>query len=367
MDKFDNGPNADRESIMTDASTCFTTTAFTPADGSLLSLGEWQHLQTFIISACNLDPSRLPNLNASGEARPRELLDREVAVLNALKCDAIAFHGNVLPLVQSMGANLYNYGSTAHQTFRGVIQLLDAPAPDRAAILQLLQNLEARAGVYAVGAGAIADEVAGYLDRLDTVVSELKAVLAEEQAAVAGEQAEIQNLTLRHQSLTSDMQSAQAAILGDRQTIDEAKYYAWVPFVGAIVAIAKISSANDDIERERRRIAQDVADIQAIQQRLQQLNAAIAELNYVAAFNASLLPMLVEAQPGLQRIRSAWETISSELQDVILNIEQAESAALSDQPCLAAVVLSTAAQEWQDVANDAHSFMANFYLRPQAA
>ena len=69
----------------------------------------------------------------------------------------------------------------------------------------------------------------------------------------------------------------------------------------------------------------------------------------------------------MQLIEGAWKTIANELGDVIQNIQQAASSELKNQPCLAEVMLTTAASEWQDVADDAQNFTLSFYLQPKAA
>jgi hypothetical protein len=64
--------------------------------------------------------------------------------------------------------------------------------------------------------------------------------------------------------------------------------------------------------------------------------------------------------PVLQKIEGAWGTIGQELSAVLGQISNAQEP--KTIPCLAQVALTTAANEWHDIANDAHNYMTNFYI-----
>ena len=97
------------------------------------------------------------------------------------------------------------------------------------------------------------------------------------------------------------------------------------------------------------------------------LRADISQLTYSANYNTKMATEIQNAIGSLDLIKGAWSTIVAELGDIIVNVGKATSKELRNNPCLSAVYLATAAQEWGQVADDAESFALNFYMQPIAA
>ena len=73
--------------------------------------------------------------------------------------------------------------------------------------------------------------------------------------------------------------------------------------------------------------------------------------------NTTLQGLAPQLQPGLAHVAGAWNSIALELQAVIAKTQTAGSAALRDEPCLAADALAIAADEWRGVGADVEAFL----------
>jgi hypothetical protein len=338
------------------ASDCYNPKTFKPGNNPLLSVGQWQMLQLYLVDAMNLP------LTSADMPYPDVL-----AIYKKLHTEAVDFHGSTLGQALSMGNKLYSYGQTASRTFRGVVQLMDQPAPNKEAILQLLGNLQQTAATYQTGANGIFNAIESYISATQAEARDLSAAVKRETDKIMTERSQIQILQGRYNALYADKQQAQATIVNDENTINETKYYAWIPFVGTAVAVGEIIAKRNDIQQQLIRINNDIAEMQRIQGEIQRVDKEVAHLTYTAQYNAHMIEEINGAMQGTQLIESAWKTIANELGDVVGNIKMAAAQELKNQACLASVALSAAADEWQDVANDAQSFTLNFYLAPKMA
>ena len=216
---------------------------------------------------------------------------------------------------------------------------------------------------YKTKAQNVFDETTTYHGILSTQKFLLDNVVKDEVASLGGLAAQVQTLTATILAEQSDIQAAQAAILSDKEQIDRTKYYSWIPLVGTIIAIAYIISSNKDIQAQVARIQGDVGIIQSTNATLAPLNARVAQLTFAQSFNTELTGKLAKVLPAIEKMKGVWGTINSELSLVLENINSARD--MKDVPCMAAISLTTAANEWQDVANDAHNYMLEYYIMPE--
>ncbi|NQV26840.1 MAG: hypothetical protein HQ518_21020 [Rhodopirellula sp.] len=337
------------------ANDCYNPNTFKPGNTSLLSLGQWQMLQLYLVDASNL------NLTSAQMPYPDVL-----AIYKKLHCQAVAFHGNTLPQAHSMGNKLYNYGTTASLSFKAVVELMADPTPDKTAIVQLLGSLQSTAATYQADSLKIFNAISTYISDTNGDVTALQAAVKRETAKAGADQSTIEELQTQYQAKFADKQIAQSKIVSDQHAINDTKYYSWIPFVGTGVAVGEIIAKEKDIKTQLERINADVAAMQSIQGRIQGLRKEIAQLTYTAQYNTHMANEVSNAMTGLNLIKGAWGTIVSELGDVIENANLASASALKNQKCLAGVYLTTAADEWEQVASDANSFQLNFYIQPKS-
>jgi hypothetical protein len=332
------------------AGICYNPKVFTPRNSSLLSLGQWQKVQLFLVDAMNLP------LNSDGLAYSDVL-----PIYKKLHAEAVAFHDNTLPQAHLMGNDLYRYGRTANRTLSIAVQLMDAPTPNKEAIVQLLGKLQTTAETYQTGANDLFRAVDSYIALIAGEISELDAALQRETAAIAASNSpQIVSLQKQYQSKYADMQQAQAQLVRDENQNNITKSYVFRPLIGTVLRLDVVS---DDLKVQKRRIDTDIQEMQNIQRQIQGINNEIGHLIYVAQYNQHMATEMRNAMEGLKVFEGAWSTIASELGDVVENVKKAAEADLKNQPGLAGVALATAASEWQDVANDAHSFDLYFYIR----
>lgn len=338
---------------MDSSNPCFNPKTFLPSNTPLLSLSQWQMLQLYLVDAQNL------RLTSAQMPYPNVL---EIYI--KLNAQAINFHGTVLPKAHSLGNNLFNYGQTASRSFGAIAQLMSETNPNKTAILELMNNLKETAVQYQSDSESIFSGISSYISETSDDVSELNEAVKQEVAKAGADQTKITNLQLQYDSSYTDMQIAQTKITSDNKAINSTKYYSWVPFVGTVIAVGEIIAKEHDISKQIARIHSDVASMQSTSQQMQLLHKDIGQLTYASKYNTHMATEINNAMGGLTLIKGAWGTITTELGDVIENIEKATSSELKNNQCLASVYLTTAANEWDQVADDAQTFADNFYLEP---
>ena len=336
------------------AKVCYTPKTFTPENKPLLSKGQWSMVQLFLVDAANLPLS-------TDQFPDEEAIPIFIVIHNA----AAKFSTDTLPKSNSLGNRLYNYGSTAVSTFAALINLMDLPTPSKEAIQSLFASLKATADDAHTEATEVFNEVTAFIDVLNTQKPLLQKVIDNEvlkSGALAGQITILQN-DIKSQRAT--ITSAQSKIVHDQKVIDATVYYSWIPFIGTIIALAEIITSEDDIKQQINTIKTAIQAITTDNAELDPLNSKATQLTYANQFNTDLIAHLGDAKDSLKLIQGAWKTISNELGDILQNIDKAEDADLKNNACLAAVMLTTAATEWQSVANDAHNYMMNFYVTDQ--
>lgn len=338
---------------MSNTNPCFNPKTFTPASGALLSLGQWQMLQLYLVDAQNLrlTPQQMPYQNV-----------RDIYI--QLNSQAINFHGTVLAQAQGLGNKLYNYGKTANLSFKAVAELMGQSAPNKKAILELLNNLKTTATKYQSDSETVYDGIDSFISDTQVEVTALQSAVKAEVKKIAADKSEILQLQSQYNTDFANKQAAQSKIVSDQKVINDTKYYSWVPFVGTAVAVGEIVAKEKDIKEQVDKIIADVADMQKLTAQMNALNAQVSQLIYSENYNNHMIKEINNAMSGLQLIKGAWGTIVTELGDVINNIDKSAGSALKDQKCLASIYLTTAADEWEQVGDDAETFNLNFYLQP---
>lgn len=332
---------------------CFNPKNFTPAKGALLSLGQWQMLQLYLVDAQNLrlTPEEMPFASI-----------REIYV--KLNAQAIDFNRDVLPEAQGLGNKLVDYGRTASKSFQAMTKLMQSSTPDVKAILQLLNSLKNTATNYRKDAESVFDAISLYTLDTQQNLTDLNDGIRAEMSMIAKDKSEITVLQSDYTSVYANKQSAQSQIVRDQKVIRDTKYYSWIPFIGTAVATGEIISKEHNIQEQLDIISADVAEMQKITTRMNSLHKQVAQLVYSQNFNRHMVSEVTNAMNGLQLFQGAWGTIVQELEDVINNLNNAKSASLKDQKCLTSVYLATAATEWEQVGENAEAFTLNFYLQP---
>jgi hypothetical protein len=334
------------------ASVCYNPEVFKPNNQPLLSKGQWSMVQLFLVDAANLP------LSTTG---PNSFPDEKaVPIFRKIHDAAAFFKSNTLPKSNELGNSLYNYGTTAHATFRALINIMDQPKPDKDTLRNLFGNLSSMAAKSQTDAGDVFNGTKAFANELTTQKPLLETVVRDEITARGGLQSQITILNNDITAQQGTIQSAQAAIVQDRKVINDTVYYSWIPLVGTIVAVAIIIARNEDIKTQLNRINGAVAKIQEDNGKLQPLNARVAQLAYAQNFNNGLITKIGDVLPVIQTIQGAWGTINSLLGNVIGHINTAQDP--KSIGCLAAIELTTAANIWKDVAGDAHAYMQNFYV-----
>ena len=334
---------------------CYNPKIFTPDNKPLLSKGQWSMVQLFLVDAANLPltPDKFPDSAA-------------LPIFKAIHDAAAFFKSDTLPKSNELGNTLYNYGSTANATFQALVNIMETPNPDKDTLLQLFGNLKTSAEQAQKDAKVVFDGTQNFLNVLNDQKSKLGIVVTNEVTSNTGVQSQITLLNNDITTQNSTIQAAQASIVHDKKVIHDTVYYSWIPLIGTIVALAEIISSNNDIKAQLVKINNAVIAIQSDNQQLQPLNQKVAQLIYAQNFNNGQITQIEGVTPVLQTIQGCWGTIFSELGDVLGHINNAQADQVKKMTCLAEVELTVAANQWQDVANDAHDYMMNFYISDAA-
>ena len=333
---------------------CYNPAVFRPDDKPLLVVAQWRQIQLFLVTA-----SQLP-LTPDSYPEPRAL-----PLFNVIHDAAGAFQTGVLPKAVALGQAIWDFGQSSMDTFGSIVQLMQQPGgPDKDDIAELYHELISIATEQE-------QEVAQMVTGTTTFSEALQQVDVPLQQLVAQILVELGPLADQVKTLTDDVaaknaiiQAAQRAILEDQRIINETRYYSWIPIIGMIVAAAEIGVHSEDIENQKKTIADAAAVVQSDSAQLGALTDKINHLKMAETLLANLESMLEELLPLIQKISGAWNGIGGELAKVVQNIEKSQADELRSMPCLAENQLTTAVNEFESVRNDAHDFNMNFEMQP---
>jgi hypothetical protein len=160
--------------------------------------------------------------------------------------------------------------------------------------------------------------------------------------------------------LANTKQQKEEAILQDPHAVTSAKYFTHLDGVGTVVTV---DAAQTQAAVMAAQVAVIAQQMQTLHAQMYAIHPLFSTLAYIKSFNGALLAQLGNTKSALQLFANAWHTIQAELQIFITDATAAGQSQLKNQPCLAAVQLTTAAGEWQEVAGGALNFVNNFYLK----
>jgi hypothetical protein len=343
--------------IMTSTNPCYNPATFNPDNKPLLSKGDWSMVQLYLEDCKNLPL-------VVGHTPPKEFPYKDsVDVFKLIHAGAATFKTVTLPAANQMANTLYNLGMQADASFEAVVNIM-AENPNKDVLKQLFGALHKTASDSQIAAKDIFKGTKKFVDMLDTQGQALTSLVNKYVDETGGLKTKIKNLKLSIQGEQTKINEAQTKIAQDNKVIHDTVYYSWIPLVGTIVALVEIIEHDKDIEKQLDIIKGAVSEIQKCNKELHKDQAQMAQLVYAESFNKHQVKLMNQTLPNLQKIEGAWGTIKTELSDIITNIDKAEGQALKKIQCLSEVYLTTAQKEWLQVANDAHDFMMNFYIKP---
>lgn len=292
---------------------CFNPQVFTPPTGHLLSSEQWHTVQAFSNRAAVMDVPALA-------ARMATLLPSQ-AVQPVLRSEAP-------PTPYSPNPVWVNAGTLILQPLIDDAQQLHGDA--------IAFNAQVLAPAHALGI-----ELANFGNEASTRLKAIAAMVDASQPDAAGIVGELAAMQTRANANAVDAEAVAHALDNYRAK------------ASALVAAfaAGVDHADEALRPLWNEGAIDVVD-----------RASFFVSGSLKPLGSDLVALSAAMQAGLDHVASAWNAIAMELEEVMRNAQLAGAAALKGQRCLAAVALTTAANEWLMVTADAELFVKGFYL-----
>lgn len=339
---------------------CFKADAFKPDDKPLLSKAAWQKMQLGLNDLVALYPSIQANDGAM-KFFPAGTLH----LLQELHDQAAAFRDKVLPQARTVAGTLYDYANSANSHFSALANALEhiSSADSQLEVIKgLLGSLEATPEKAKPQVDALVKELSDFNQYLGTAVPELTTAIKEVKLKIQGNQGDI---TIQRKDIDSQatiIKAAQSAILSDKHTIKTSLKYIWVMPIGTIVALAKDITAEKDISAQAEIIAQASEKIGQDMEKISQDVLTIVQLDYAEASFKQALADIDEVRDSVGKMTGAWTLIQADLNGVLTNLTKKTAAEAVKDPCTEAANLSTAAKEWDDMANETQDFLLTFAM-----
>jgi len=281
-----------------------------------------------------------------------------IAVFQQMHGASKEFEEKTLPNALQLAKELYNYGMEARAIFSAAANLLRT-SNDRDSVRELFNKLIATARDCQHRSQEVHDGVSKFEYSLSIEKDKLDKIIDKEVNISQETQSRIEQLINENNAARARMQSAQAR-LEDDGVKNATKYYVWIPLIGTIIALENIMRMNKDIQEQSGIINELIEALKKNNSDLDGLNSKIKMLTHCGDFSKGLVGEIKELIPSLEKIVGVWGTIALELSAVVENIE----GGIDPGACLAEVALTTAADEWAQVADDAHNFMMGFPVQP---
>lgn len=331
------------------ASIIFTPDTFKVNNQPLLTPADWHLIQ--------LSLNDFINLPITKDKMP---YDTVLSIYQGLHESAVSFHDKTLPKSYNLAGDLYGYGKQAEVYFQTVVKLLDADTPHWDAIRNLLGKLRDTTNNYKGNAKDVYDQTKDYGDHVASQQTPLTDAVKAENEIIFKNGGEVQQLNNDIQTENDHIRSAQQTILQDQKDIDNAVYYAWVWPVGSIVAIAISIERQNDINKQQGIINKSLAIIHDKNVQIETINRNTAQMTTTVKTNQNLQGDISSTLPLITKIQDAWNTIYTELDKAVTNINTDSDT--NPDVIVTTANLTTAVNEWHDVANDAHDYMMNFHI-----
>lgn len=339
-----------------DALMCYQPRTFTPDDKPLLSVDQWQKLQMFLETAI-----ALPTTEDKYPDR------RALPLFAAIQGSSATYKASTLPNAANVGEAIYNFSLDSQTHFAAVAALVAAPDDCRDQVLELYEDIISSASNELAGALKVSDDTKAYADVLRGLDNPLKTLVAQITVELGSLGDQYRKISAEVDVQNKKLQDAQDAILNDRKIIHDTVYYAWIPIIGTIVAVAEIKTHNDDITAQMATIASVTSEIGVLDQQLQALSDKISHLQQAQTLLQNQTALLESVLPVVIGIAGSWNVILQGLQLVKDAVQKSDEQVMRAHPCLAEAALATAAKEYEQVAADAHHFMENFWMAPAPA
>ncbi|OYD88071.1 hypothetical protein CDG77_25750 [Nostoc sp. 'Peltigera membranacea cyanobiont' 213] len=331
------------------ASIIFTPDTFKENNKPLLTPADWHLIQ--------LSLNDFINLPITKDKMPYETV---LSIYQELHESAVSFHDRTLPKSYNLAGDLYGYGKQAQVYFQTVVKLLDADTPHWDSIQNLLGKLRDTTTNYRGNAKDVYDQTKDYGEHIASQQNPLKDAVKAENEIIYANGGEVKQLNNDIQGEKDKIDAAQTTILKDQQDIKNIVYYAWVWPIGSIVAITISIDRKTDIRQQQGIINQSLAVIHDKTVKIETINRNTAQMTTTVKTNRNLQQDISSTLPLITKIQDAWNTIYVELDKAITNINTDSDT--KPDVVVTTANLTTAVNEWHDVANDAHDYMMNFHI-----
>lgn len=269
------------------ANILFSPTSFKNDDKILLSLSQWQSIQSLLHDLSNLLDSLLSKNSILSQVLSEiPSITNPYQTLQDLNDSTHSFINNILAEVYQLAGDLYDYGKKAEVHFGSIIQLLGLDTPDWEKICKLLNALQQTNTNYKANVQKTYDGLVEYVDIL--------------------------------QKHKSDLESTQ-------QLVSETRQAFW--FLNKETGV---------------------------------LNEFSGQMTSLLGIITKLLDEVQNTLPLIVKLEDAWGTIGIELDKTVADINTANNT--NTDMVMTVANLNVAANEWHDIANDAHNFMMNLHL-----
>jgi hypothetical protein len=332
---------------------CYHPEAFTPDDKPLLSVDQWRKLQMFLETAIALP--------TTADKYPDS---RALPLFAAIQGSSAQYKASTLPSAAQAGQAIYSFSVDAQSHFDTLAALVSAPEDCRPQVIELYDDIISSAKTELASATKVSEDTKAYAGVLRGLDNPLRTLVAQIAAELGPLGDQFRKLSADVDAQNKRIQDAQDAILSDRKVIHDTVYYAWIPIIGTIVAIAEIKTHNDDINAQMAIISDATGQVYKLDQQLRVLSDKISHLQQAQTLLQNQTTVLESVLPIVIGIAGSWNRIVEELQSVQGAIQKSDEQAMRAHPCLAETALATAAKEYAFVADDAHDFMANFWMAP---
>jgi hypothetical protein len=336
----------------------------------VLARPEWLAVQCYVTSALNL-PTDQATLKASLPGDPPGGMDQFNDLLTAYKTmhDRCSFwNSHTLPDSVSCASDIVHYNEKVPIYYGALTKLLpklQLNPPDPTAVAQfkaILDNLSADAKGYADHAASVKTAMTAFDTETKTDAAAIRTLHTTYQKKLGDQSPVIQQLSSQITQDKADMRSAYDEYNHDVIVAATSAAYAWVFPAGTIAAgiVAGIygKKATDALARAR---GLSTA-IDTLNTELRSAAILMSDLTRINVDLGDIGGKIDAAVPALDKMRGAWEGISSDLD----NIRTVIANDIGKAPAIIkSLGIDTAIADWAAVAAEADQYRVNAYITVQ--
>jgi hypothetical protein len=338
----------------------------------VLSRPEWLAVQCYVTSALNL-PIDQQTLKNQLPGEPPGGMDQFNDLLVAYKAmhDRCAFwNSHTLPDSVSCASDIVHYNEKVPIYYGALTKLLpklQQTPPDPTAVAQfkaILDSLSTDAKGYADHAASVKTAMTAFDTETKTDRAAVKTLHATYNKKLGDQSPVIQQLSSQIAQDRADMKDAYDEYNHDVIVAATSAAYAWVFPVGTIAAgvVAGIygKRATDALARAR---GLSVA-IDGLSTQMRSAAILMSDLTRINVDLGDIGGKIDNAVPALDKMRGAWEAISSDLE----NIRSVITNDIGKAPAIIkSLGIDTAIADWAAVAAEADAYRVNAYISVQPA